>query len=219
MAMVVFSPGRPFASGISASDGTLAGNPRPPNSPSRSNGAAQKWGPCPTLTLPHALTATSAPTMCAIAGACRGRAQPALEVDGGCAEACSSRSQGKVGASRRGGGVAEIAIGREAAPVLVAAIEHIEQRGAAHDRYAHIRRSRNPRPRSRSSACTPVAASRPNAEPPERTTASTRSTVRCGSSRSVSRVPGAPPRTSTLATAGSSKMIAVTPEARRASSA
>src|SRR5207249_3945276 len=44
-------------------------------------------------------------------------------------------------------------------------------------------------------------------------------TVRCGSSRSVSRVPGAPPRTSTEAVAAGSKMIAVTPEARRASCA
>src|SRR3984893_9408065 len=46
-----------------------------------------------------------------------------------------------------------------------------------------------------------------------------RSAVRCGSSRSVSRVPGAPPRTSTAATAGSSNTIAVTPDASRASSA
>src|SRR5262245_5363661 len=44
-----------------------------------------------------------------------------------------------------------------------------------------------------------------------------RSTVMAGSSRSVSRVPGPPPRTSIEATAGSSNTIAVTPEARRAS--
>src|SRR5437868_6136288 len=51
-----------------------------------------------------------------------------------------------------------------------------------------------PRPRSRSSACTPEAASRPNAEPPESTTASMRSTSRCGASRSVSRsAPGTIP--------------------------
>src|SRR5262245_20234015 len=76
-----------------------------------------------------------------------------------------------------------------------------------------------PRPRSRSSACTPAPASRPKAEPPDSTTASMRSAVRCGSSRSVSRVAGAPPRTSTATVAGSAKTIAVTPEARRASSA
>src|SRR5499426_1693275 len=76
-----------------------------------------------------------------------------------------------------------------------------------------------PRPRSRSSACTPAPASKPKAEPPDSTTASMRSIVRCGSSRSVSRVPGAPPRTSTAATAGSSNTMAVTPEARRTSSA
>src|SRR4029453_14595966 len=64
MAMVVFSPGRPFAIGVSAATGTSLGKPRPPNSPSTSNGAAQKCGPAPTLTLPQALTATSAPTVC-----------------------------------------------------------------------------------------------------------------------------------------------------------
>src|SRR5262249_61402293 len=62
-AMVVFSPGRPFAFGVRAADGTVTGKPRPPNSPSTSNGAAQKCGPPPTLTLPQALTATSAPTV------------------------------------------------------------------------------------------------------------------------------------------------------------
>src|SRR5262249_40964394 len=40
-ARVVFSPGRPFAFGVRAADGTVTGKPRPPNSPSTSNGAAQ----------------------------------------------------------------------------------------------------------------------------------------------------------------------------------
>ncbi len=50
--------------------------------------------------------------------------------------------------------------------------------------------------RSRSSAITPSAAESPNADPPESTTASTRSTSRVGSSSANSRVAGAPPRTS-----------------------
>ena len=49
--------------------------------------------------------------------------------------------------------------------------------------------------------------------------ASIASTVLSGSSSASSRVPGPPPRTSIEATAGVSKMIAVTPEASAASSA
>src|SRR3954471_1860536 len=63
MAMVVFSPGRPFEVGTSAAGGTVAGNPDPPNSQPISNGAAQKCGPWPTLALPQAFTAASAPTV------------------------------------------------------------------------------------------------------------------------------------------------------------
>ena len=48
----------------------------------------------------------------------------------------------------------------------------------------------------RGTRITPSAAARPNAEPPVSTTASTRSTVRPGSSSAISRVAGAPPRTS-----------------------
>src|SRR5262245_21472103 len=64
MAIEVFSPGRPFATGVSAAGGTWRGKPSPPNSPSISKGAPQKCGPAPTLALPQALTATSAPTVC-----------------------------------------------------------------------------------------------------------------------------------------------------------
>ena len=59
-----------------------------------------------------------------------------------------------------------------------------------------------PRPRSLSQRITPSAAESPNAEPPDRQIASMRSLRDAGSSRSVSRVPGAPPRTSTDATDG-----------------
>ncbi len=54
----------------------------------------------------------------------------------------------------------------------------------------------NPIPRSSSQPITPSAAARPKALPPVRSTASTCSTSMPGRSRSVSRVPGAPPRTS-----------------------
>src|SRR5262245_15352895 len=64
---------------------------------------------------------------------------------------------------------------------------------------------------------TPDAVSRPNALPPERTTAWICLTVLTGSSRSVSRVPGAAPRTSTPATAPSSVIMTVQPVGLRES--
>ena len=57
----------------------------------------------------------------------------------------------------------------------------------------------------------PPAASRPKAEPPLSTTACTASTSPVGASASVSRVPGAPPRTSTAQTAAGSGRTTVTP--------
>ena len=54
-----------------------------------------------------------------------------------------------------------------------------------------------PAPASYTAAATPSAADSPNALPPASTTASTAETRLRGSSRSVSRVPGPPPRTST----------------------
>src|SRR3954447_17292468 len=76
-----------------------------------------------------------------------------------------------------------------------------------------------PRPCSASQACTPPAASSPSAEPPDSAMASISWTVLSGLRRPSSRVPGPPPRTSIEATAGESKMTAVTPEASAASSA
>ena len=57
-------------------------------------------------------------------------------------------------------------------------------------------RCRTRRPRSSRNRTTPSAAARPNALPPVRSTACTSSTSIPGRRRSVSRVPGAPPRTS-----------------------
>ena len=68
-----------------------------------------------------------------------------------------------------------------------------------------------PMPRLSSSRATPLAASRPKADPPERQTAWTLSTVFSGRSRSVSREAGAPPRTSTPPVAPSGATITVQP--------
>lgn len=64
---------------------------------------------------------------------------------------------------------------------------------------------------------TPVAASRPKALPPASITACTFSTMLTGLSRSVSRVPGAAPRTSTPPVAPASAMMTVQPVGRRVS--
>src|SRR6185503_10089443 len=68
--------------------------------------------------------------------------------------------------------------------------------------------------RSSSQRTTPLAASSPKALPPARTIALTFCTWFTGLRRSVSRVPGAPPRTSTLATAPASVRITVQPVGR-----
>ena len=72
-------------------------------------------------------------------------------------------------------------------------------------------------PRSSSQRITPPAASRPKALPPARRTACTFSTVFTGASSSVSRVPGAAPRTSTPQTAPPSASTTVQPVGRRES--
>src|SRR6185437_16244708 len=64
IASVVFSTGvaapAPLRRIVSISGVKEGGNPRPPYSPSISNGAAQNHGPSPTVTLPTALTTASA---------------------------------------------------------------------------------------------------------------------------------------------------------------
>src|ERR1700728_404196 len=60
---VVFSGVVPFMRGASICDEKALGRPRLPNSRSTSNGAAQNQGPAPTVTLPTAFTAASAPTV------------------------------------------------------------------------------------------------------------------------------------------------------------
>src|SRR5271168_4415766 len=66
-ASVVFSMGvargPPLIRILCVSGVKPAGNPRPPYSPSISKGAAQNHGPSPTVTVPTALTTTSAATL------------------------------------------------------------------------------------------------------------------------------------------------------------
>ena len=195
----------------------VAGRPRPPNSASCSNGAAQNHGPPPITTEPAALTAASAPIVMPVRRDRRCRADAALEVDGGGAEAGADAAERELGGGGCGRRIAEVAIGREAAPVLVAAGQQVEQDRARHDRHpggAHRKAA--------AALAQPGLDAAAGFEPEGRAARQARCR-RCarpssaGSSRSVSRVPGPPPRTSMLATAGSSNTIAVTPEPSRAS--
>ena len=68
-----------------------------------------------------------------------------------------------------------------------------------------------PIPDSSKNSTTPIAEERPNAEPPDITTASIFSTVRSGASNSNSRVAGAPPLTSPEATTLLGNLITVQP--------
>ena len=76
---------------------------------------------------------------------------------------------------------------------------------------------RRPMPRSSSQRITPPAASSPKALPPASSTACTVEIAFVGASRSVSRVPGAAPRTSTPPTVPSGASTTVQPVGRRAS--
>ena len=71
--------------------------------------------------------------------------------------------------------------------------------------------SGKPKPFGASQRTTPSAAARPKTEPPESTTACACSTRFAGASKSVSRVQGPDPRTSTPATAPSGQTATVTP--------
>ena len=71
--------------------------------------------------------------------------------------------------------------------------------------------SGKPKPFLASQRTTPSAAAKPNTEPPESTTACACCTKFAGASKSVSRVPGADPRTSTPVTAPSEQIATVKP--------
>src|ERR1700733_14048165 len=63
------------------------GNPRPPYSPSSSNGAAQNHGPSPTVTVPTALTTASAATLTPACVTTDAAPTPPLKFGGGAAGA------------------------------------------------------------------------------------------------------------------------------------
>ena len=75
-----------------------------------------------------------------------------------------------------------------------------------------------PSPLSRKYSITPLVASKPKADPPERTTALIPCTVLSGSSKSVSLVPGAPPITQYDAVIGLELVKMLTPDLRICSS-
>src|SRR5437016_6222991 len=68
----------------------------------------------------------------------RGGAEPALEVDRGGAESCPRGSDREAVPGACGGGITEIAVGRKTAPILVAAVQQVEQHRPADQRYANI---------------------------------------------------------------------------------
>src|SRR5208282_975758 len=66
----------------------------------------------------------------------RGGTDPALAIDRGRAGAGADAAEGEIGTGRGGCRIAELAIGRKTAPVLVAAAQQIKQDGRGYDRYA-----------------------------------------------------------------------------------
>ena len=97
----------------------------------------------------------------------RGRTDSAFAIDRGRAGAGADAAEREIGIGGRGGRVAKLAIGRVAPPVLVAAAEQIEQDRRRHDRHARRSHGEAAALAPCSHACTPDAASRPNAEPPD----------------------------------------------------
>ena len=88
---------------------------------------------------PTALTATSAPTVMPPAVSRRGRADAAFERRRSWRPARRRRCRARIGGrGALGRLIAELAIGRVAAPVLVPAGQEIEQDGARHDRHARL---------------------------------------------------------------------------------
>ena len=190
--------------------GRPVGEPRSSELGPSSNGAAQNCRPPGTVTEPTGLAATRAPTMTPFPRSRDADPRPPLRlpvVAPAPAPAVPSaksrpaslnarRPRPRYGFSvqslsppfRRSKRIAAGTIGTRTAPTA------------------------KPRPAAARASITPDAASSPKAEPPESTSASTLSTSRSGASRSVSRVPGAPPMTCTAATNGSSAVNTVVPD-------
>ena len=116
-----------------------------------------------------------------------------------------------VAAARRG--VAGGRVGR----IFQSPDAQVEQDRRRDDRHLHVARRRSRCPSPRGSASRPSRRRGRTPSRPESTIAWTCSTVLTGSRRSVSRVPGAPPRTSTPQTAPASASTTVQPVGRRES--
>ena len=113
--------------------------PRPPNSPSRSNGAAQNKDFAAGGAADR-VAGDDRPDPIAFRGHRARRAETALEVEGRRAIACSGRAEGEAGAGRGGCGEAHLPIGRHSSPGLGAAVEGIEQARPRNDRHPPLRR-------------------------------------------------------------------------------
>ena len=168
--------------------------------------------------VPTALTTTSAPTV----APSRVTPRPSRGRPSGrrwWRRAGAGAAEREVAAALRGRRVAEIAIGRKAAPVLVAAVQEIEQDRARHDRHARRCRSRS---RGPARAARPARRPAHRARTPSRRRARSRRCARPSCPARAGRFRACPARRRARrseATAGSSNTIAVTPEASRASSA
>ncbi len=104
----------------------IAAGPWPPNSPSISNGAAQKCLPSPTVVAPRALTATSAPTVCPEGRTSEAEPRPPLSVAVVAPVPAPAVPRSKAVAGERQGLLAKGLVG-VVGPVLVAAVQQVEQ--------------------------------------------------------------------------------------------
>ena len=159
--------------------------------------------PVADVTLPTALTTASAPTVTPPSVCAEAEPRPPLKLTVVAPIPAPTLPSAKSPPAAARRGIAEIAIGREAAPRLVAAVEQIEADRAA------ARSAPPPRgPESRGPVRQPGLHAARGIEA-ERRAAGERDRVdrldRLGIEQALSRVPGPPPRTSIDGTAGLSK--------------
>ena len=139
MAMVVFSPGRPLACGMSSARGRHRRREAEPAELAVDlERRRPEMRPAADIGAAAGVHGGERPDRVPVAGHRGGRAEPALEVDRGGAEARPGGAEREVGTGGGRGGVTELTIGRKAAPILVAAIEQVEQHRAADDRNANV---------------------------------------------------------------------------------
>ena len=169
---------------------SAVGRGRSANSPSSPQRAPSSAPSGPTAD-PTALTATRAPTVRPESSARGGRAHAAPQAAGAGARPGAHRA-----ARHRTRCCCRVGVGAVGGPGVVAPVPARPRSkrmaaGTIGTRSPSPSPTGQPRPSSQAASATPSAAPSPNALPPERTTASTASTAFAGSSRSVSRVPGA----------------------------